>query len=682
MNPYFMKSGGIRIRVLFFVALAVFITTAAALVFLFVRQNSYVTPMVGGTYREGLVGTLTTINPLLSALNPVEEDVTTLIFSGLTKYDIKQKKIVPDLATFQSNSTYTEFTFFLNPKATWHDGTPLTADDVVFTYNLIADEKFPNAYVHSIFANVKVAKVDQATVKFTLPNSYQFFPTATTIGILPQHIWKDVTPETLRESTETLPIVGSGPYKIAEDMPTAKTQTSQTVQLERNPNYFGEIPYLETLSLQFYSTVDELMDKKNALVGIRNVPNDYIPEVEAQQRFELIPIATSKYTALFFNTEKPALKAKKLRLGLSLALDRIALIGDKKFVTSITSPFLNNDANAWQNAYDLEKAKGSLYDSGYRFATADQITQKKKDIVWDTMSGTLMAASNAANANVNSAGNATNTNALVVNSNQNALAVNGNQNITSNVANANQNTASDAANQTPVRPEIKLEEIDFDNLTVKGVRATDIMEEYTKYRINSTGQKLTLRVVTLDAPAILPETGAAVVAGWKELGVDAVLDIKTSKDMVDVIRTRAYDVLLIGQELGYDLDLFPFWHSSNARLTGRNLSNYKNSALDALIDSIRSQKKLESEEAMEEALQKNIAQIEKIFVDDMPAIFLWRQTDYFAIDKKIKNVYIQNLVQPKDRFSTISSWYEKEGKNPKGQLTIGNFAEWLGSRLQ
>ncbi len=638
--------------------------------------------MVGGTYREGVVGTLTAINPLLSALNPVEEDVTTLLFSGLTKYDIKQKKIVPDLATFQSNATYTEFTFFLNPKAKWHDGTQLTANDVVFTYNLIASDQFPNAYVHSIFANVKVAKVDDSTVKFTLPNSYQFFPTATTIGILPEHIWKDVTPDTLRDRTATLPIVGSGPYKVSTESATAKTQTSQTVQLVRNPDYYGEVPFMENISLQFFSTMDELMDKKNALLGIRSVPYDLIPNVEEQQRFSIIPIATSKYTALFFNTERAALKTAKLRTGLSLALDKDTIIGDRRYLAPITSPFMNNDTTAWQNIYDPEKAKGSLFDSGYKFPTEDQITQKKKDLVWQTMSGTLMVASQASvpASNQNGNTNAEAADSAQANANQNISTENSNTNGEVN-ANSNSGNANMNAAQPPVKPEINLDQIDFNSVTVNGQRATDIVEDYRKFRVNAAGQKLVLNVVTLDTPVTLPEKGKTIVKMWQDLGVDARLEVKTSREMVDVLRTRAYDVLLIGQELGYDLDLFPFWHSSNARVTGRNLSNYKNPALDTLIDSIRSQKKLETEDLMEEALTKNIAEIEKIFLNDMPAIFLWRQTDYFAIDKKIKNVYIQNLVQPKDRFSAISNWYEKEGKNPKGQLNISNFTEWLGSYL-
>src|SRR2546429_7891357 len=95
-------------------------------------------PAYGGTYVEGVAGVPQYLNPVIAATD-VDQDVARLAFSGLTRYD-QAGAIVPDLASaFHTESDGRIWTFDILEDATWHDGQPVTADDVVFTVKLLQD---------------------------------------------------------------------------------------------------------------------------------------------------------------------------------------------------------------------------------------------------------------------------------------------------------------------------------------------------------------------------------------------------------------------------------------------------------------------------------------------------------------------------------------------------------------
>jgi len=102
-------------------------------------------PAYGGTYVEGVAGVPQYLNPVIAATD-VDEDVSRLAFSGLTRYD-QTGAIVPDLASaFHTESDGRIWTFDIREDATWHDGQPVTADDVVFTVKLLQDRGYVGPY--------------------------------------------------------------------------------------------------------------------------------------------------------------------------------------------------------------------------------------------------------------------------------------------------------------------------------------------------------------------------------------------------------------------------------------------------------------------------------------------------------------------------------------------------------
>ncbi len=130
------------------------------------RTDGPVIPAYGGTYVEGIAGVPQYLNPIIAATN-VDQDVSALVFSGLTRYD-RGGTIVPDLArSFSTDPEGKVWRFTLRSDATWHDGAEVTADDVVYTVGLLQDKAYVGPF-RDAFRGVSVARVDAKTVTFTL----------------------------------------------------------------------------------------------------------------------------------------------------------------------------------------------------------------------------------------------------------------------------------------------------------------------------------------------------------------------------------------------------------------------------------------------------------------------------------------------------------------------------------
>ena len=128
----------------------------------FYLEHSEMTPVNGGTFIEGAVGKIKLINPLFLHQGTISHDLTQLTFSGLTKYDTKTREIAADLANYKVSSNGKEYTFVIKENASWHDGEPLTADDVLFTYNsVIKNPAFGGTILnYNDYTGIKVTEVD------------------------------------------------------------------------------------------------------------------------------------------------------------------------------------------------------------------------------------------------------------------------------------------------------------------------------------------------------------------------------------------------------------------------------------------------------------------------------------------------------------------------------------------
>jgi len=300
--------------------------TMAFLGFLSFSRTTISVPDVGGTYSEGIAGVPQFINPLLAQYNQVDQDLSALIFNGLTRSD-GRGGLNPDLAnSWQVSEDGLTYLFKLRQDIRWHDNTPFTADDVIFTINLMKDPEFPGVpYLGELWRNVTVEKIDNYTIRFILPEPFPQFADFTTIGTLPQHLLNDMSASELLSHPFNLQPVGTGPYRLDR-------VDTESAQLSANPLYTGPQPKLPHLELRFYPSYQETIAAYEAkeVLGISYIPPQAIPTVRNIESLNLYSARLSGYDIVYLNLQAPEtapfFQELEVRQALMHALDRQAII--------------------------------------------------------------------------------------------------------------------------------------------------------------------------------------------------------------------------------------------------------------------------------------------------------------------------------------------------------------------
>ena len=165
-------------------------------------------------YREGVVGTPTSITPL-SARNRAERSLVGLVFSGLMRMG-PQNTLEPDLASsYKLSDDGKTWTFHIREDAVWQDGEPVTSADVLYTVAALKDPDASGGRSGS-WAEVETAALDDKTVTFRLTTPVGGFLAATTQPLLPAHLLGDTQYADIATSEFAMAPVGSGPYGLAE----------------------------------------------------------------------------------------------------------------------------------------------------------------------------------------------------------------------------------------------------------------------------------------------------------------------------------------------------------------------------------------------------------------------------------------------------------------------------------
>jgi peptide/nickel transport system substrate-binding protein len=213
-------------------------------------------PASGGSLSEGIVGAPRFVNPVL-ALSDADKDMTALVYSGLMR-KMGDGEIVPDLAEkYDISQDGLNYTFTLKKGLTFHDKKPLTADDVVFTINKVKDPNIKSPRKLN-WEGVTATKIDDLTVEFALKQPYSSFLSNLTIGILPAHLWKDISPEEFSFAELNIKAVGSGPYKVS----SVKNKSSgipDYYQLQSFNNFALGKPFIDKLTVNFYPGEKDLI---------------------------------------------------------------------------------------------------------------------------------------------------------------------------------------------------------------------------------------------------------------------------------------------------------------------------------------------------------------------------------------------------------------------------------------
>jgi len=342
-------------------------------------------PARGGVFVEGVAGNPQYINPLLCQYNEVDRDLCALVFNGLLKFD-EQGELQPDLAeSWEIGPNSDVFTFTLRSDARWHDGLRITADDVLFTVELMQDPDLPVLPdLAALWRTVIAKKIDDRTVQFQLSEPFAAFPDFTTIrwfGVLPKHYWQRYTPrELVRAQLNTQPI-GSGPFRVTEI-------DSLHVRLEPNPRAFDALPFLDALEFRFFPDYASILAAAEAgeVHGIRRIPPEHLARAEAMPNLQLFTSPLPGYTLILLNLDSPNasfLSDVRVRQALAYAIDRDRLL--KETIPGVglkaDSPILpgtwayNPDIPTYD--YNPSRAKALLEEAGWIDSDGDGVREQE-----------------------------------------------------------------------------------------------------------------------------------------------------------------------------------------------------------------------------------------------------------------------------------------------------------------
>ncbi|NTW61489.1 peptide ABC transporter substrate-binding protein [Candidatus Saccharibacteria bacterium] len=333
-------------------------------------QQSYRTTVAasGGTYAEAVLGPVNTLNPLY-AMTSAEQSAGYLIFSSLLKYD-KTGNLNYDLANSVSvDSSGKQYTISIKPNIKWHDGDNLSADDVVYTVDMMKNSATRSVY--SGWENVTVKAADRTTLTFTLNTSYAAFEHALTFPILPKHILKDVSPSSLRENNFSRDPIGSGPFKVRLVQNVDGVSDREVIYLVRNENYYINQRNLDKFQLHVYNTEDEIVKAlaNNEVNAAADIFSTDVNQINTNRyNVKTLPIRSGVYAIL--NTNSDTLKDKAIRSALRLATD-INSIKDKLPIgtPSLDLPFINGQLSGdipHASAFDLKAAQETLAGAGWQ----------------------------------------------------------------------------------------------------------------------------------------------------------------------------------------------------------------------------------------------------------------------------------------------------------------------------
>jgi len=343
-------------------------------------------PAAGGAYVEGIIGFSEAINPIYSAQmvpsNPVDQDLSTLVFDGLTELDANGR-LSPALATeWEVSEDGMQYEFRLREDVLWHDGAPFTAADVAFTVQTMQDPDYRgDPSLAELWRNVTVEQPDLYTVRFTLDEPFPSFLQYTVIGILPAHLLGDVAAvDLLSHDFSTRNPVGTGMFVVDEVAP-------DRVVLLANPSYWGPKPYLERVELWFYSDWAGLLEdyQSGVIQGLHPSGLEELSELEGLPGLQFYSAQSAGYALTYLNLvdeSLPFLQLTEVRQALLYALDRQALVDSVLAGQGLVadSPILSTmwayDPNVRKYGYDPERAIGLLDAVGWQDSDGDFIREK------------------------------------------------------------------------------------------------------------------------------------------------------------------------------------------------------------------------------------------------------------------------------------------------------------------
>lgn len=326
---------------------------------------------------NGFEGNITPFTHTFNSL-PNTHNLVMLIYDSLfwSANDINPEPWLAETAV--PNEDYTQWTVTLRPGITWHDGQPLTAADVAFSFAYYRDSGLPGRYAHHTYDQPPFDRaeiIDDLTVDlfFATPvPTFTHLPGGD-LPIIPKHIWETI--ENPVTATETLP-VGSGPYKLVEIVP------DELYRFEANNDYFLGAPRVAAIDMPIITAPPAAwaaLDAGQVDFVARDVAPPLVAKYSESADFTVLRGTHMTSINLFFNTRRPIPGDVAVRRAINMGMNKQALVdtillgnghpGHDSFVHP-DSPWAIPDATY---AHNSEAAAALLDEAGYTETDADGI---------------------------------------------------------------------------------------------------------------------------------------------------------------------------------------------------------------------------------------------------------------------------------------------------------------------
>ncbi len=343
-------------------------------------------PVKGGIYTEALVGSLVRLNPLLSFSNAPDRDVNRLVFSGLIRFDgkgIAQVDLAENMGVSMDGTLYN---FTLRKNAIWHDGEPVTADDVVFTVDLLREggAAVP-ADLQEFWQNVECVKLSDDSLQFRLPEPFAPFPDYLAFGILPKHLLDGLNLEAMIDSPFNLAPVGTGPYRF--DSLIVENGAIQGVSLVANEKYYGSRPYIDQIVFRYYPDSASALQayQNNQVQGIGTITQDVLKAALAEPELGIYTARQPQLSMVMFNLKNqdvPFFQEVKVRKALLKGLNRQWIVDRVLQGQAVVAdgPILPGTWAYYDElkgeTYDGDAARSLLKEAGYILASEGDVVRK------------------------------------------------------------------------------------------------------------------------------------------------------------------------------------------------------------------------------------------------------------------------------------------------------------------
>ena len=309
-------------------------------------------------------------------MSDADRDLSAIVYAGLMGFS-ETGELIPVLAeSYEISADGKTYKFILRENAKFSDGTPITADDVIFTVQKAQDSALKSPR-YADWSGIVAVAIDQRTVRFTLSKAYAPFLGLTTLGILPSRLWKNVSDEEFPFSALQTSPVGAGPFKVA-GVSRGASGLIESVSLSENSYYALGRPYLDGIQFNFYSHAEDLADalKSGTVESAYDIPAG---QTDGKRTFQTLTSSYAHVFGVFWNpSEKQVYARSEVRKALSLAINRQSIIDTVLggHATAIMGPVppggnikqtpIPESENPTETAAEILKTAGWTYDGSER----------------------------------------------------------------------------------------------------------------------------------------------------------------------------------------------------------------------------------------------------------------------------------------------------------------------------